>query len=294
MALMPVVVGVDGSEESLRAVEWAALEAQRHRAPLRIVAAPALLPRMHAHPQHPEKAAVRLQGDSCRALDEAITRSGEVAPGKLVDVDLLAGPPALAVTQSGSGALMLVVGARGSGGFAAMMLGSVSRYAAMQARCPVVVVREETSAVHREVVVGIRDPNDTDGTLAYAFDEAALRGATLIAVHSWNWSRSALNDHPGSGDAAGQLASAEHIAAEAELSLSEVLSTWREKYPAVPVWQDVVHDHPAHVLAVYSARADLVVIGRHDEASSHPAIGGIQHALLNHARGPVAIVPAAG
>ena len=47
---MPVVAGVDGSEESLRAVEWAALEAQRHRAPLRIVSVPALLPR-HAHPR---------------------------------------------------------------------------------------------------------------------------------------------------------------------------------------------------------------------------------------------------
>ena len=54
------------------------------------------------------------------------------------------------------------------------------------------------------------------------------------------------------------------------------------------------HDHPAHVLASYSARADLVVIGRHDGVGDHPAIGGIQHALLNHASGPVAIVPAAG
>src|SRR6266567_4343335 len=105
MALMPVVAGVDGSEESLRAVEWAALEAQRHGAPLRIVAAPGLLPRMRTHPHDPETVAVRLKGDSCRALDEAVTRSREVAPGIRIDVDLLAGPPALAVTRSGSGAL---------------------------------------------------------------------------------------------------------------------------------------------------------------------------------------------
>lgn len=112
MTTMPVVAGVDGSEESLRAVEWAALEARRHMAPLRIVSVPALLPRMRACPQGPETVAARLQGKSCRALDEAITRSREVAPGQLIDVDLLAGPPALAVTQGGSGALMLVVGAR--------------------------------------------------------------------------------------------------------------------------------------------------------------------------------------
>jgi nucleotide-binding universal stress UspA family protein len=294
MALMPVVVGVDGSEESLRAVEWAALEAQRHRAPLRIVSAPALPPRMRARAQYPETAAARLQDDSRRVFDEAVTRSRELAPRQLIGVDLLAGPPALAVTQSGGGALMLVGGARGSGGFAAMTLGSVSRYAAMQARCPVVVVREETTAVHREVVVGIRDLDDTAAALAYAFDEAALRGATLVAVHSWNWSRYAPGHHGGGVDAAGQSGDAEHIAHEAELNLTEVLATWRDKYPGVTVWHDVVHDHPAHVLASYCARADLVVIGRHDETGSHPAIGGIQHALLNHARGPVAIVPATG
>lgn len=294
MTTRPIVVGVDGSEESLRAVEWAALEAQRHRAPLRIVSVPALLPRMRACGQYPEILAARLQGDSCRVLDEAVMRSREVAPRQLIDVDLLAGPAALAVTQSGGGALMLVVGARGSGGFAAMTLGSVSRYAAMNACCPVVVVREETSAVHRAVVVGIRDPDDTAAALAYAFDEAALRGAALVAVHSWNWSRRAPGQHGDGGDAAGQSGDAEDIAHEAELNVTGVLATWRDKYPGVTVWQDVVHDHPAHVLASYCARADLVVIGRHDGTGSRPAIGGIQHALLNHARGPVAVVPATG
>lgn len=120
------------------------------------------------------------------------------------------------------------------------------------------MVREKTSAVHREIVVGIRDPRDTDATLAYAFEEAALRGATLIAVHSWNWFHPGLSDHANSGNATGQPADAEHIAVQADLNLSEVLRAWRDKYPAVPVWQDVVHDHPAHVLASYSARADLV------------------------------------
>lgn len=82
---------------------------------------------------------------------------------------------------------MLVVGARGAGGFAQLLLGSVSRYAAMHAACPVIVVREETRALYREVVVGVHDPLDAASALAFAFDEAARRGAALVAVHSWSW-----------------------------------------------------------------------------------------------------------
>lgn len=282
MTARPVVVGVDGSEESLHAVEWAALEARRHRAPLRIVSAPGMPPRMRAYDASPQTVADALRCAAARALGAAIPRAEEVAPGLFIDTDLLAGPPARAVAGSGSGALLLVVGARGAGGFAAMLLGSVSRYAAAHAACPVVVVQDETVAVHREVAVGVRDPDDATEALGFAFEEAAARGAGLVAVHAWHRLPSPL---AGSDEA-------DRVAARAGCRLDEALTGWREKYPGVAVRRDVVPGHPARMLACYSARADLVVIGRHDGPGTGPPVGSVQHTLLNHARGPVAIVPA--
>ena len=93
-----------------------------------------------------------------RALAAAAERAAEMAPGLLIDTDQLAGAPAEAVTESGAGALMLVVGSRGRGAFTAMVLGSVSRYAASHASCPVVVVRDATTATGRQVGVGHRRP----------------------------------------------------------------------------------------------------------------------------------------
>jgi len=113
MATKPVIVGVDGSEESLRAVEWAALEARRHGSSLRIVSAPAELPRLRAYQAAPDEIAALLQGIAARSLDAAITRSEEVAPGLPIETGLLSGPSAVAMADCGSGASMLVVGARG-------------------------------------------------------------------------------------------------------------------------------------------------------------------------------------
>src|SRR3974390_776792 len=145
-----VVVATDGSGESLRAVEWAAREAALCRVPLRIVSA-ASLPKMVVLQLQPERDAVlgsvREQRD--RALAAAAARAARLAPGLLIETDPVEGQAARAVTDSGSGALMLVVGFRGIGAFAAMVLGSVARYAADHASCPVVVVRGEAAAVQR-------------------------------------------------------------------------------------------------------------------------------------------------
>jgi nucleotide-binding universal stress UspA family protein len=287
MATKPVVVGVDGSEESLVAAEWAAMEAKRHGLPLRIVSAPAMVPRLYASQVSSATAAGVLRGVSERALGTGVTRAEEVAPGLEITTDLLSGPPALAVAGSGSGAAMLVVGARGAGGFAAMILGSVSRYAAIRAACPVIVVRQASMAVHQEVAVGVRDPQDTSEALVFAFEEATARHADLVVVHAWYWFPAVLRA-PADQDALDELVHSEQISSEIARNLATASDGWGEKYPDVRVRHDVIRGHPARVLANYSARADLVVIGRHGD----PGIGSIQHALLDHARGPVAVVPA--
>src|SRR5712671_4228153 len=115
MPTKPIVAATDGSEESFRAVEWAAGEAVLRGAPLRIVSAAALLPRMMERQGTPDIEIVTdvISQQRDRALAAAAERAAKMAPGLLIDTDHLAWPPAQAVTESGSGALMLVVGSRG-------------------------------------------------------------------------------------------------------------------------------------------------------------------------------------
>ncbi len=281
----PIVVAVDGSEESLRAAEWAANEASRRKAPLRIVAAPGQPPRMHGYQTSLPTVENALRGMAARGLAAAVERVAEMAPGIAIDTDLIDGPPAVAVTESAAGAELLVVGARGVGGFTALVLGSLSRYVASYAPCPAVVVREETVAVHKEIVVGVRELDaSSTATLGFAFDEAALRNSRLLVVHAVPLPIASSRISP-----VGTAAVAE-VTAEATSRLADLLDSWREKYPEVNARADVVRSHPARVLASLSGRADLVIVGRHGTPGG-PGGSSIQHAVLGHASGPVAIVP---
>jgi nucleotide-binding universal stress UspA family protein len=280
MTAKPIVAATDGSEYSLRAVEWAALEAVLRGAPLRIVSAATLLPRMAPGQSGAEISAVAdmLRQNRDQALAAAVTRAAAVAPGVLTDTDDLTGPPALAVADSGSGALMLVVGSRGAGAFTALVLGSVTRYVASHAPCPVVVIRDVPPSPHHLVGVGLADLDNCAAALTFAFEEATLRKAALTAVHAWEAPHAAIPDR---------------ASEEAHRQLSGLLDGWREKYPDVEVTQDVVHGHPARALVGLSARADLVVVGRHAAHTALPGPGAVRHAVVSHAHGPVVIVPSA-
>jgi nucleotide-binding universal stress UspA family protein len=286
MSAKPIVAASDGSEESLRAVDWAAREAVLRGAPLRIVSAPGLLPRMVGSQGHSEYETVSdvIRDESDYALTAATARAAKVAPDLLIDADHLDGGPAEAVTAAGSGALMLVVGSRGVGAFTAMILGSVSRYAATHASSPVVVVREEIGAAQRQVGIGIGGLEGNTAALTFAFEEAVVRKASVVAIHAWDTPRTDVQR------AAAALArpGEEILAATASRQLAELLEEWREKYPGVPVSHDVVHGHPGRILSGLSARADLVVLGRH---TAHHGPGAVIHAVLNHAHGPIVTVP---
>ena len=287
MASKPIVAGTDGSEESLRAVGWAAREAALRGAPLRIVGTAELLPRMS--PRAGTRGSTYdtvtdvLDKDRDRALATAAERAAKTAAGVLIDTDELTGPTAQAVTAAGSGALMLVLGSRGIGAFTALLLGSVSRYAASHASTPVVVCRDESPAPHDLIGVGIADTESCRDALTFALEEASLRHAGLHAIHSWRTPQSEITR-------AGPIPteSGAQAAADAASQLAGLLDECRAKYPDVKVTHEVVHGHPGRALAGLSARTDLVVIGRRPGT---PGPGSVRHALLNHAHGPVAIVP---
>jgi len=287
MASKPIVAGTDGSEESLRAVDWAAREAALRGAPLRIVGTAEVLPRMSqrtgAHGGTYEDVTDVLLEDRNRALAAAAERAAKAAAGVLIDTDELTGPTAQAVTEAGSGALMLVVGSRGNGAFTALLLGSVSRYAASHASSPVVVVRDENPAPHQLIGVGIADIESCRDALTFALEEASLRHAGLHAIHAWHTPQSDITR-------AGPVPteSGAQAAADAASQLAGLLDECGAKYPDVKVTHEVVHGHPGRALVGLSARADLVVIGRR---AGGPGPGSVRHALLNHAHGPVAVVP---
>jgi nucleotide-binding universal stress UspA family protein len=292
MARKPIIVGTDGSEESMRAVEWAAREAALHRSPLRVVSVPTLPPRMSWHRQQdrPDAAVEVVHQSYAWALTSAAERAAELQPGLAVDTQLLSGPPARTLAETTADASMLVVGSRGAGIFSVMGPGSVSRYAATHSQCPVVVRRQETTSVYWEIVVGVGDLDQSAAALGFAFEEAALRKARLTVVHAW----SCFLPAPGPG---GEPAGRERAAANpSRLSpgtgarLQDILAGWQEKYPAVETATEITHAHPAHLLAAASACADLVVLGRSAGAIHGPGVGSVIHAMLHHAHGPVAIV----
>jgi len=281
MTAKPIVTGIDGSEDALRAAAWAAREAELRHESLVIVSVLPPLPWLTPSEFAPALTAAAREGTE-RALATAVERAKEQATALTVTAELLPGRPGPVLAERAAGALMLVVSSSGADGFAAVTPGSVSRYAAAHAPCPVVVVCGESTAVHGEIVVGVSDPDlpDAAAALRFAFTEATLRRARLVAVHAWYWSV------PGSRLDPAQLPD------DAAHHLTDVLAAYQASYPGLEVSQDVVCAHPGRVLAGASARADLVVLGRPDVPGLGVAgLGSVTHAVLNHAHGPVAIIP---
>ena len=276
MATKPVIVGADGSRESLRAVEWAAREAALRGTALHIVAVPPLPRRMTVTSASPGTVTDVVERSTSDALAAAAQQAAAQQPGLAIETHLVAGAPAEVLSDAAGDAALLVLGSRGAGGFSALVLGSVSRYVATHAPGPVVVAHEETTSADREIVVGVRDPAQAEAALGFGFEEAALRHARLRAVHAWS---SAVPGHT-------------EAPAEETSRLESAVAAWQEKFPEVEASVEVVHAHPGRVLAGSSARADLVVLGRHAPGGSRRSgIASVTHAVLGHAHGPVATVP---
>jgi nucleotide-binding universal stress UspA family protein len=141
-----IIVGFDGSDNAYRALEWAMREAVMRHASLTVMTVPAAyrvgLPSLTGRPaisppDEPALAKARLAAED--AVAKIATELGGAGPVS-VTVQALRGTPAELLVDSSADADLMVVGTRGSGGFARLLMGSVSAQVVHYAHCPVVVV----------------------------------------------------------------------------------------------------------------------------------------------------------
>ncbi|MGP2436131.1 universal stress protein [Streptomyces sp. JW3] len=299
MSTLPVVAAIDGSDDSLRALDWARDAARRRAAPLRVAHV-----RQYAAWAQPDVLAVGPppDPDDDPVLDQARARLRQGDDGPDAEFLGLEGVPAAALPELGAEAQLLVLGSRGRGGFASLLLGSSSLAAARDAECPVVVVPRPGREVHPpaapaepgpRVVVGLHVDSPDEATLDFAFTEAALRDARLQVIAAYPWPVQTWMAPP--GQVVAPVIDEAAVAGETRVLADGLLAPHRGRHPGVRAETHAVPGDAAGNLVAASQDAGLVVVGRHRRRLLAPArmMGSVAHAVLLHAAAPVAVVPPA-
>ncbi|GII90711.1 universal stress protein [Sinosporangium siamense] len=294
-----IVVGVDGSAAGLEAAGWAAREAVLRESPLRLVhVIPHWVSAMHNDAPFGEVGRWMRAGAES-VLRDAVEFVREEWPAVELTVETVFGDSRRALIDESHVADLLVVGNHGIGGFRGLLVGSVAIGVAGRTHCPVGVVRSGASTARGELLVGMDGSQGSLGAAAFAFAEAALRGAGVRAVHVVPRLPRTIEDLAAAQEEEGGVvvlrgrrerrAMAERAARTA---VAEHLAMLSARYPEVPLTEREAEGHPAEVLSEVSASAQLLVVGSRGRGGfSGLLLGSVTHALLHHVRCPLVIVP---
>ncbi|MER8044656.1 universal stress protein [Streptomyces sp. NPDC094032] len=278
-----VVVGVDGSPSARTAVLWAAAEADRRGRRLHLV-----------HAADTDRRALFADAETIQEVREAgrdlLARTarlvGEDFPDLAVTRELGRQEPVSGLRAAAGAKGTIVVGNRGLGGFATLMLGSVGLGVAARADVPVIVVRgERTRPGAGSVTAAVRGVADLDW-LPLAAAEAEARKATLRVVSVWN----VLSQV---GSVATMLDDLDGIARQRVRETQTLAERMRRLHPELVVTHHLeTGTSSAGILVEASARTDLIVMGRgRRPLGLGPSLGRVAHTLIHHAYCPVEIVP---
>jgi nucleotide-binding universal stress UspA family protein len=294
-----IVVGYDGSTTSHAALRWAVDEAAHRSCGIRIVYA--IPPTMAVVPQFggfdvPDLSV--LDDAAAEIVEAAHAEVRAKAPDLHVETRILHGTAAPGLLAEAPDAVMLVVGSRGLGGFAELLVGSTGVQLASHAECPVVVLRPvdpkqaegaQPGPNAGRIVVGVDGSPAADAALGFAFKEAALRGIGITAVHAWI--EPTVDPRGPNGEPMASYVSADETQGTEVRLLEDALAGWTQRYPAVDVRESVLHADPVATLLAAASGATMLVVGSRGRGGfSSLLLGSVSHGVLHHATGPVVIV----
>ncbi|MET8036280.1 universal stress protein [Streptomyces sp. NPDC005345] len=286
---LPLVVGVDGSDGSLLAIDWATDEATRTELPLRLVYASLWERYEGATPKlRRERASEQVLADHIVAsAAERVLRNN---PDLTVSTETVPAEAVTALLAEGRNATALITGSRGRGELKGTLLGSVGLAVAARADCPVIVVRGDKAALtgsHERILLGAGEPDTCAEAVRFAFQEAETRGCELDVIRAWRCP---------AGEAADETALAEdpahQHATQASALVEKLVADAAAQHPGVRVRRTAVEGAARKVLVHRSAAADLVILGaRRRSGRFGLQLGRVGHTLLHHSECPVAVVP---
>ncbi|NUR07640.1 MAG: universal stress protein [Nocardioidaceae bacterium] len=285
-----IVVGVDGSEQSGGALEWAVARARLGGERLELVNAYHLTPDLDFYGFHSLGASQPVDWlieFSEHVLDAAAARVGELAPDLTCTLTSTMGHPAHVLAAVSEGADAVVVGRRGLGAAASALMGSVSNRLTTQAKCPLVVVGDGAFPTSGPVVVGVDDSAFGTNALRYALAEAAVRSTSVRAVAAYDVMHQAFRADP-------ELVT--QVRREVEAETADVLARTLEAVQgrdgtSVSVDQVLVEGPAADALLGNADDAQLVVVGTHGKGLVRRVLlGSVSRQVLNDTDRPVAVV----
>jgi len=282
-----IVVGTDGSAGAGRALDWAAARAARTDSVLEIHTA--------YGSQYVFVGRGEVEEATTRLGQQAVARVRELAPSVVAKAFTHEAPPVESLVEASRDADLLVVGSRGLGGFTGLVLGSVGHKCALHAHCPVVVVRAPGGSAEilsgqtgwepggGRLVVGVDGLAPSLRALEWAFGEAEVTGARIVAISCWEWPNSFAWGMP--------VAAGFSMADDAATINEQALEPLRAAHPLVHAEPKVVHGHPAAALVKESAGARMVVVGSrgHGELVGS-LLGSVSEHCVSHAQCPVLVM----
>lgn len=266
-----MIVGFDGSAHAIQALDWALDEAELRGVRLTLC-------HVWQWPYSASDEAGRrsLHMAADHMLEHGVECARNRTRGVRVASTLCEGSPAVRLVEMSGNADLLVVGSRGLGGIARVIVGSVADQVAAHAGCPVIVIRGAGPLPRREsprpLVVGVDDSSAAEAALGFALGEARLRGLPLQVINA-----------SGEPDLVGV-----NMAGATE-QLEKVVAPWRARYPDVELRLGVIDKQPRAALLDAAEEAGLFVVGA--AAHCRMPLGSVSHWLLHHVSCPIAVVP---
>lgn len=278
-----IAVGVDESDGARDALRWAAREAALRHAGVVAVLAWGFLDQPNDalegfNPNYTEH-------DADAALARMIAAALPPEQAQSVERHPVCDLPARALLDAAKDAEVLVVGARGLGGFRGLLLGSVSQHCLHHATVPTVIVRNPSDGPDTNgIVVGIDGSDVAQRALAWAVDEARLRGARLTVVHGYQLPLVGAYPYMTMSMDPTVMAKAARQLLHTAIELTD--TTGLDVKPVASP------GGAAHAILESAAEADLVVVGSRGLGTvQRLLLGSVATQVVHHAHGPVAVIP---